>query len=383
MSSPPQIIIPDQIKPQDGRFGSGPSRVRPESVEALQAVSKTYLGTSHRRPGVREVVQRLREGLHQLFRLPDDWEILLGNGGATQFWDAACFGLIQEQSCHFCFGEFSEKFSRAVAEVPHLNQPALEVSPPGIHPEIVFHPGVDVYALTHNETSTGVAMQLRRPPGTTAREALVLVDATSAAGGMLFDPATLDVYYFSPQKCFGSDGGLWLGAFSPAAIERVEQLHNSGRWVPPTLDLHIALTNSRLQQTYNTPALATIYLTLSTVEWMLENGGLSWAAGRSQASAAVVYDWAEKSDYAMPFVAEPYRSPVVATIDFTEEVAADDVAAVLRANGIVDVESYRKLGRNQLRISLFPIIDAQEEAALCDCIDYVVSQMQSSSTGQP
>lgn len=370
-----QITIPDNLKPKDGRFGSGPSRVRPESVTDLKAIANTYLGTSHRRPGVRAVVQRLREGLHELLMLPADWEILLSNGGATQFWDSACFGLITQQSCHFSFGEFSDKFSRAVAAAPHLNEPIREVSEPGVHPEIVSHPGVDVYALTHNETSAGVAMGLKRPPGTKAADALVLVDATSAAGGMMFDSAEIDVYYFSPQKCFGADGGLWLGAFSPAAIERIEQLHESERWVPPTLDLHIALTNSRLQQTYNTPALATIYLTLSTVEWMLDNGGLGWAAGRCQASADAVYGWAEASDYAMPFVAEPYRSPVVATIDFVEEVVADDVAAVLRANGIVDVESYRKLGRNQLRIALFPVIDPEEESALCDCIDFVVSQM--------
>ena len=372
---PPEIIIPEHLKPQDGRFGSGPSRLRPQAIEELQEVSRTYLGTSHRRPTVRAVVQRLQAGLRELLKLPEDWEILLGNGGATQFWDAACFGLIDQQSCHFCFGEFSEKFYRAASQVPHLQPPVQEVSPHGSHPEITAHPGVDAYALTHNETSAGVAMELRRPPGTKAEEALVLVDATSAAGGMRFDPVEIDVYYFSPQKCFGADGGLWLAGCSPAASSRIEQLHQAQRWTPPTLDLHIALENSRLHQTYNTPALATIYLTLSSVEWMLAQGGLDWTTQRCAESAAVVYDWAEKSDFATPFVAEPYRSPVVATIDFSDDIQADDVAAVLRANGIVDVESYRKLGRNQLRISLFPIITPEEEAALCACIDYVVSQL--------
>lgn len=375
MPDPAQIKIPDHLKPRDGRFGSGPSKVRPQALEQLANVAPTYLGTSHRRPTVRAAVQRLREGLHALFDLPSDWEILLSNGGATQFWDCASFSLIERQSCHFCFGEFSEKFSRVVAEVPHLNLPINEVSPHGIHPEIVAHPEADVYALTHNETSAGVAMEPQRPPGTVAEDALVLVDATSAAGGMLFDPGQLDVYYFSPQKCFGADGGLWLGAFSPAAVERIERLADSDRWMPPTLDMKIVLDNSRLQQTYNTPALATIWLTLSTVEWMLEGGGLAWAAGRSRANADVVYGWAQDSQFATPFVDEPYRSPVVATIDFAAEVTADDVAALLRANGIVDVESYRKLGRNQLRISLFPIIEPQDLAALCGCVDYLVGQL--------
>lgn len=375
MSKPAQITIPDHLKPKDGRFGSGPSKVRTQALEQLVSIAPTYLGTSHRRPTVKAVVQRLREGLHALFDLPSDWEILLSNGGATQFWDCASFGLIEQQSCHFCFGEFSEKFSRVVAEVPHLNPPINEVSPHGVHPEIVAHPEADAYALTHNETSAGVAMELQRPAGTTADDALVLVDATSAAGGMLFDPSQLDVYYFSPQKCFGADGGLWLGAFSPAAQQRIERLADCGRWVPPTLDMKIVLDNSRLHQTYNTPALATIQLTLSTVEWMLESGGLAWAAGRSQANADVVYGWAQDSEFATPFVDEPYRSPVVATIDFVPEITADDVAAQLRASGIVDVESYRKLGRNQLRISLFPIIEPQDLAALCDCVDYVVGQL--------
>ncbi len=375
MSNPTHITIPDHLKPKDGRFGSGPSKVRPQALDQLVSTAPTYLGTSHRRPTVKAVVQRLREGLHALFDLPADWEILLSNGGATQFWDCASFGLINQQSCHFCFGEFSEKFSRVVAEVPHLNPPINETSAHGVHPEIVAHPEADTYALTHNETSAGVAMQLQRPPGTTPEDALVLVDATSAAGGMLFDPDHLDVYYFSPQKCFGADGGLWLGAFSPAAVERIERLADSGRWVPPTLDMKVVLDNSRLNQTYNTPALATILLTLSTVEWMLEGGGLEWAAGRSQANADVVYGWAQASEFAMPFVDEPYRSPVVATIDFVPEITADDVAAQLRANGIVDVESYRKLGRNQLRISLFPIIEPQDLSALCGCVDYVVGQL--------
>ena len=371
------IKIPSELMPKDGRFGSGPSRVRSEAVAALAKDADGYLGTSHRRPKVRAVVRRLQEGMHELFGLPEDYEILLNNGGATLFWDSLCFGIIRHRSLHLCFGEFSSKFYRAVKEVPHLDEPVLCETPPGTHPVCEAEAGIDTYALTHNETSTGVCMELRQPEGADD-DALVVVDATSAAGGMLWEPSEVDIYYFSPQKCFAGDGGLWLGAFSPAAIERIEEIHASDRWIPPTLDMKIALDNSRLNQTYNTPALATIHLTLTQVDWMLEHGGLAWAAGRSAESASIIYGWAEDRSFATPFVKdEAKRSPVVATIDFDDTVVADDIAAILRANGIVDTESYRKLGKNQLRVSLFPAIDPEDIAALCGCIDFVVEQMSS------
>lgn len=407
------IQIPENLKPQDGRFGAGPSRVRPESIEALQNEASAFLGTSHRRNTIRDRVRQLQDGLSELFQLPDGWEVLLNNGGATLLWDALSFGIIRQRSCHFAFGEFSQKFSKVTREAPHLSDPLIISSEPGTHPDIVSQTeilhtettaqeifnnkisqseisqsawesttkavatgdSVDCYALTHNETSTGVAMELKRPQGAEAEGALVLVDATSAAGGMMFDPTQVDVYYFSPQKCFAADGGLWLGAFSPAAIARIEEIHQSGRWSPPTLDMSIALENSRLNQTYNTPALATIHLTCNQVEWMLSNGGLKWAAGRCAESATIIYGWAEKSQFAEPFVKDSLiRSPVVATID-VDGVSADEIAGVLRANGIVDTESYRKLGRNQLRIALFPAIEPSEVEALCACVDYVAEAL--------
>ncbi len=371
---PPTIRIPADLLPGDGRFGSGPSKVRPAAVAALAAGSNGYLGTSHRQPAVKSVVHRLRAGLTDLFSLPDGYEVVLGNGGTTTFWDAAAFGLIERHSQHLSFGEFSSKFAAAVAAAPHLDDPDVIEAPPGTHPLAAGSPDVDLYALTHNETSTGVAMPVVRPEGA---DGLVAVDATSAAGGLRVDPAAFDAYYFAPQKCFASDGGLWVALCSPAAIQRIEQVASSDRWIPASLDLQIALQNSRLDQTNNTPALATLFLFVHQLEWMLGNGGLDWAAARCDQSAETLYGWAEASEVATPFVEKPdERSHVVGTIDFAG-VDAAAIATTLRANGIVDTESYRKLGRNQLRVALYPAIEPDDVAALCACIDYVVTRLRS------
>ena len=372
------MSIPAGLRPADGRFGSGPSKVRPEAVTALEARTLDYLGTSHRRTGVRSVVGRLRAAMAELFGLGDGWEVVLGNGGSTGFWDAAAFSLIERRAQHLAFGEFSEKFSAVTAAAPHLDDPMVITAPYGSHP--VPEPAdVDVYALTHNETSTGVCMPLGQPQLTEARSGtqpgLALVDATSAAGGMTWDPTDVDCYYFAPQKAFAADGGLFIALCAPSAIERIERIDAAGRYKPATLDLAIAARNSRQDQTYNTPALATILLTLETAEWMLDGGGLAWAAARSAASSDAIYSWAAERDFASPFVADPrMRSPVVCTIDF-EGVSADDIAAALRANDIVDTEGYRKLGRNQLRIAAFPAIEPADAVALTACIDYIVERL--------
>jgi phosphoserine aminotransferase len=375
-SDPTPIVIPSDLLPADGRFGCGPSKVRPEQIDALVAAQATVLGTSHRQPAVKNLVGSVRSGLTSLFGLPDGWEIVLGNGGSTVFWDIATFGLIRHRSQHLVFGEFSSKFAEASAAAPHLGQPTVIASDTGSHPEAVAEDGVDLYALTHNETSTGVAMQLARPTGTSADTALVAVDATSAAGGLTWDPAEVDVYYFAPQKCFASDGGLWLAACSPAAVERIEMIGTSDRWRPASLDLKIALDNSKLNQTYNTPALATLVMLDAQIRWMNDNGGLDFAAGRSAQSAATLYRWAVGSSYATPFVADAEkRSNVVGTIDLDDGIDATAVNAALRANGILDTDSYRKLGRNQLRVGMFPAIDPPDIEALTRCIDHVVNAL--------
>ncbi len=369
---PTTITIPGELLPTDGRFGCGPSKIRAEQALALAKANADLLGTSHRQAPVRALVGRVRDGLSDLFGLPDGWEILLGNGGSTLFWDAAGFGLIAERSQHAVFGEFSAKFADAASRAPHLAEAVVVRSDPGTHPTITeAADGVDLVALTHNETSTGVAMPLTRPQG----EALVAVDATSAAGGLTWDPSEVDVYYFAPQKCFASDGGLWLAACSPAAIDRIERIHASGRWVPASLDLHLALENSRANQTTNTPALATLVLLDEQLRWMLDHGGLDWCAERCRSSATTLYGWAEASAYATPFVADPaQRSEVVGTIDLTG-VDANAVCAALRANHIVDTDSYRKLGRNQVRIAMFPAVDPHDITQLTRCIDHVVGRL--------
>ena len=374
MTTPP-IEIPADLLPADGRFGAGPSKIRPAQLEALVATGRSYLGTSHRQAPVRSQVGRLRAGLRELFALPDGYEVVLGNGGATEFWDIATFGLVAARSQHLSFGEFSSKFAAAVASAPFLEEPSVVRSDPGTHPLPVAEAGVDLYALTHNETSTGVMMPIARVEDADDG-ALVAVDATSGAGGLPVDAEQFDVYYFSPQKSFASDGGLWLALMSPAALERVAAVRATGRWVPASYDLTIAVENSRLDQTYNTPALATIFLMAEQVDWMNDQGGLDWAVGRTRASSEVLYGWAEASPVATPFVRDPaMRSQVVGTIDLDEGIDAATVAKVLRAHGVVDTEPYRKLGRNQLRIAMFPAVEPSDVEALTACIDHVVERL--------
>jgi phosphoserine aminotransferase len=373
------IEIPSVLRPADGRFGSGPSRVRPEALLELAQREVPVVGTSHRQPPVRALVGRVRHGLEELFALPPGYEIVLGNGGATFFWDVATFGLIAHRSEHCTFGEFSRKFAEGVAAAPFLEDPICCDAPPGTFAAPVPDPSVDTYALTQNETSTGVMMPVVRPRRADGRpvDGLVLVDATSAAGGLRFDPLETDVYYFAPQKSFGSDGGLWLACCSPAALERAAQIAESGRWIPPSLDLSIAIENSRADQTYNTPAVITLALLASQIEWFNAQGGLEWAARRTDRSAEILYGWAEQCAYATPFVATPAeRSHVVGTIDFLDGIDAAQIARVLRENGIVDTEPYRRLGRNQLRIGMFPGVDPGEIEALTACIEYVVERLE-------
>ena len=369
------IVIPASLRPVDGRFGCGPSKVRPEQVAALAGPGAGLLGTSHRQAPVRAVVQRIREGMEALFSLPDGYLVVLGVGGTTAFWEIAAFGLVERRSAHLSFGEFSAKFGRVTAAAPWLDDPAVTESEPGTHPQPRAQAGADAYALTHNETSTGVAMPVQRVAGADPG-ALVLVDATSGAGGLPVQAGEFDVYYFAPQKCFGSDGGLWLALMSPAALERAERIAAGGRYIPEFLSLRTAIANARLQQTYNTPSLATLILLDSQLAWLLGRGGLAWATARTGESSRHLYEWAGKSPHATPFVADPrQRSQVVGTIDFDAGIDAVRLAAVLRSNGIVDTESYRKLGRNQLRIGMFPSVDPADVQALTACIDFVIERM--------
>lgn len=372
------LVIPSQLKPADGRFGSGPSKVREELLTMLAGSGRAYLGTSHRHGPVKSLVHRVRIGLAALFGLPDDFVVVLGNGGSSAFWDAAAFGLIQERSQHASFGEFSAKFASVVSRAPWLSKPAIVESAPGTHPALYPDPGADVYALTHNETSTGVAMPVARIAGADPG-ALVVVDGTSAAGGLLVRPAEFDAYFFAPQKGFGSDGGLWLALLSPAAVDRIHSIAASGRYIPDFLSLRIAAENSASDQTYNTPAVATLFMLAEQIEWMLGQGGLAWAAARTARSASILYGWAERSEYVTPFVTDPaQRSQVTGTIDISTQatgLSADEIAATLRANGIVDTESYRKLGRNQLRIGMFPSVEPADVEALTACVDYVAERL--------
>lgn len=375
MADPTSIRIPDELKPADGRFGSGPSKIRPESVDALRTVATTYLGTSHRQRPVREQVARLRRGLAQLFALPDGYEVVVGNGGTTAFWEVAAFGLIRDRVQCGSFGEFGAKFAKVAQAAPFLGDPDVRTADPGDAPELTAIAGVDAYAIPQNETSTGVAMPVHRVAGTDPG-ALMVHDATSAAAGLAVDVRESDVYYFAPQKGLASDGGLWVALMSPAALARAYEIRESGRYIPAFLDLVTAIENSRLEQTYNTPALATVFLAAEQVDWLLAHGGLDWATKRTAESADILYGWAEQSPVAQPFVADPaLRSNVVATIDLADEVDAAQVSAVLRENGIVDTEPYRKLGRNQLRIATYPAVDPEDVRALTACLDHVVGRL--------
>ncbi len=380
MSPPPvatqsktTLTIPQELKPSDGRFGCGPSKIRPEQIARLAAEGAGVMGTSHRQAPVRQLVGRVRAGLRELFNLPDGYEIVLGNGGASAFWDAAAFGLVEQRALHLAYGEFSSKFATVTKGAPFLADSLVIEAPPGSAPEPVSAPDADVIAWAHNETSTGVMLGVRRPPG--SEHALVVIDATSGAGGLPLDPRQVDVYYFSPQKGFSSDGGLWIAICSPAALERIARVAASDRWIPPFLSLTVALENSVKDQTNNTPAVATLFMLADQIEWMLAGGGLDWCVSRTGKSAAYLYGWAEASPHASPFVTNPQlRSFVVGTIDFDESVDAAALAKTLRANGILDVEPYRKLGRNQLRVGMFPSVEPDDVRALTGCIDYVLEQ---------
>ncbi len=374
MADPAQLTIPADLKPADGRFGCGPSKVRPEQLAALSTTAAGLFGTSHRQAPVKNLVGRVRDGVRELFGAPDGYEVILGNGGATAFWDAAAFGLIDKKSLHLTYGEFSSKFASAVAANPFVGDPIVIEADAGSAPAPQSDPSVDAIAWAHNETSTGVAVPIRRPQG--SGDALILIDATSAAGGLPVDITECDAYYFAPQKNFASDGGLWLAVLSPAALARIESVAASGRWVPEFLSLPIAVDNSLKNQTYNTPSIATLVLMAEQLDWILANGGLDWAVKRTADSSSRLYSWAEAAEFATPFVADPaLRSQVVGTVDFTDAVDAAAVAAVLRANGIVDTEPYRKLGRNQLRVAMFPAIEPDDVSALTRCVDWVVEHL--------
>ncbi|GAB2692132.1 phosphoserine transaminase [Thalassiella azotivora] len=375
MTQTPSLTIPADLLPADGRFGSGPSKVRPEQVEALTGLARTVLGTSHRQAPVRSLVGRVRAGLAELLGAPDGYEVVLGNGGSTAFWDAAAFGLVGDRAQHLVFGEFGAKFADCTRRAPFLGEPTVVEAEPGSFAPPVAEDGVDVYAWPQNETSTGVVAPVQRVDGT-GDDALVLVDATSAAGGVPADLSQTDVYYFAPQKALASDGGLWLAVMSPAALARVEEVAASGRWVPAFLDLPTAVESSRKDQTYNTPALVTLAMLADQVDWLLAHGGMDFAAARTGESAAHLYGWAQAREWATPFVTDPaLRSPVVGTVDLSDVVDAAQVASVLRANGVVDVEPYRKLGRNQLRVGMFPAVDPSDVEALTRCVDFVVERL--------
>jgi phosphoserine aminotransferase len=366
--------IPEDLKPADGRFGCGPSKVRPEQLQSLVEVGASVFGTSHRQKPVKDVVARVRSGLRNLFSLPEGYEVVLGNGGTTAFWDAAAFGLVRERSLHLTYGEFSAKFASVTKKNPFLGDPIVVSADPGSAPEPVADPTADLIGWAHNETSTGVSVPVQRPAG--SENALIAIDATSGAGGLPVNIADADVYYFAPQKCFAADGGLWIALMSPAALARVAEIKESGRWTPDFLSLPIAIENSLKDQTYNTPALATLLLFADQIDWLNRNGGLDWAVKRTLDSSSRLYAWAEASEFATPFVTDPaHRSQVVGTIDFADSVDAAAVAKTLRANGIVDTEPYRKLGRNQLRVGMFPAIDPEDVGQLTRCIDWVVENL--------
>jgi phosphoserine aminotransferase len=373
MSTSTQLQIPEALKPSDGRFGCGPSKVRPEQLTHLATKAAAVMGTSHRQKPVKGLVARVRSGLADLLQAPEGYEIALGNGGTTAFWDAAALGLVRGRALHLVYGEFTRKFADVTARAPFLQDPIVVHGEPGDAPEPTSDPAADVLAWAHNETSTGVMVGVQRPAGS---DALVLIDATSGAGGLPFDASDTDAYYFAPQKNLGSDGGLWLALLSPGAIERIEQIASTDRWIPDFLSLQAALANSRQDQTLNTPAIATLVLLAEQLDWMLAHGGLDWCVGRTTASANHLYGWAEGSPYATPFVADPAkRSLVVGTIDLSDDIDAAQVATALRANDVVDVEPYRKLGRNQLRVGMYPAVEPADVQALTACVDWVVERI--------
>ncbi|MEU4800933.1 phosphoserine transaminase [Actinosynnema sp. NPDC023587] len=373
-ADPTTLVLPPELRPSDGRFGCGPSKVRPEALAALASEGAALMGTSHRQKPVKSLVGSVRSGLRDLFSLPEGYEVVLGNGGTTAFWDAAAFGLVRERAQHFTYGEFSSKFAKVTSDAPFLGDSIVVKADPGSAPEITYAEGADLVGWAHNETSTGVAVPVSRPAGSDG--ALVAIDATSGAGGLPVDAEDFDVYYFAPQKSFASDGGLWIALMSPAALERVAEIGASGRWVPEFLSLTTALDNSTKDQTYNTPSLATLFLLDDQIKWLLGNGGLPWAVDRTADSSSRLYSWAESTSYTSPYVADPaYRSQVVGTVDFDDSVDAAVVAKVLRANGVVDVEPYRKLGRNQLRVAMFPAVEPADVTTLTKAVDWVVSQL--------
>jgi len=375
MANFPEIVIPADLLPVDGRFGAGPSKVRPEQIQALVEKSVSVMGTSHRQKPVKNEVAEMRAGLAEMFSIPAGYEIVIGNGGTTAFWEVATFGLIRDRAQFLAFGEFGAKFANSAKAAPFLGEQSVIKSEPGDAPAFAAEAGLDAYCTPHNETSTGVAIPPVRPAGAD-KDALVLIDATSGAGGLPVDLSQVDAYYFSPQKCFASDGGLFVAIMSPAAIARAEEIKASGRYIPAFLDLMTAIENSRLDQTYNTPAVATILMMNEQVKWFNSNGGLDWCVSRTKESSDAIYEWAMASDFATPFVSDPAkRSQVVATVDFDESIDAEVVAKVLRANGVVDTEPYRKLGRNQLRISVFPAVEPSDVRQLLKCIDFVIAQL--------
>ncbi|MQA07305.1 MAG: phosphoserine transaminase [Pseudonocardiaceae bacterium] len=374
-ADPTTLRLPAELTPSDGRFGCGPSKVRPEQLNHLATAGAEVMGTSHRQKPVKSLVGRIRAGLAELFSLPEGYEVVLGNGGSTAFWDAAACGLVRERAQHFSYGEFSQKFAKVTQGAPFLADSIVTEAEPGTAPEITHQQGADLIAWAHNETSTGVAVPVRRPAG--SEGALVTIDATSGAGGLPVRAEDFDVYYFAPQKSFASDGGLWVALCSPAAVERIEQLGKSDRWIPEFLSLTTALDNSRKDQTYNTPAVATLFLLADQIEWMIGNGGLAWSTGRTKDSSNRLYEWAENVAYARPFVSNPaHRSQVVGTIDFDDEIDAAAVAKALRANGIVDVEPYRKLGRNQLRVGMFPAVEPDDVTTLTKSVEWVIEALR-------
>ena len=375
MANFPEIVIPAELLPVDGRFGAGPSKVRPEQIQALVEKSVSVMGTSHRQKPVKNEVAAMRAGLAEMFSIPAGYEVVIGNGGTTAFWEVATFGLIRDRAQFLTFGEFGAKFASSAKAAPFLGEQSVIKSEAGDAPTFTADAGLDAYCTPHNETSTGVAIPPVRPAGAD-KDALVLIDATSGAGGLPVDLSQVDVYYFSPQKCFASDGGLFVAMMSPAAIARAEEIKASGRYIPAFLDLMTAIENSRLDQTYNTPAVATILMMNEQIKWFNANGGLDWCVARTKESSDAIYEWAMASDFATPFVSDPAkRSQVVATIDFDESIDAEVVAKVLRANGVVDTEPYRKLGRNQLRISVFPAVEPSDVRQLLKCIDFVIAQL--------